>query len=297
MMYPGAESTMAAHATQVLQDDGVLSPDQNRKKMASRWDGHDLLLDSYGRRNLDSAALYEVDRDTENRIKKVTEGMSASMHVLANEPSLGMYRMQEHVSKSVPELVQYKKDIQKNTQRIQGACHDVEYALNTIQDMHSITSLASLHAHTVKAVELQQALRQRRIASQGVPPPEPEPEADDHDDVAVEPAGVFSSVIESGATPPPDVPISLGGGAEEATAASPVDPTKDPEVPGSILAVEKADERASDNILGSHGNGDGGDTAAAGAALPDGSAEGDSQQQSKKKKKKRKKKDIVTKSF
>eukprot|EP00041_Stephanoeca_diplocostata_P004024 m.40305 g.40305 ORF g.40305 m.40305 type:complete len:77 (-) comp14801_c0_seq3:61-291(-) len=42
---------------------------------------------------------------------------------------------------------------------------------------------------------------------------------------------------------------------------------------------------------------DAGDTAAAGAALPDGSAEGDSQQQSKKKKKKRKKKDIVTKSF
>lgn len=38
---------------------------------------------------------------------------------------------------------------------------------STIQDMHSITSLASLHAHTVKAVELQQALRKRRVAAEG----------------------------------------------------------------------------------------------------------------------------------
>lgn len=60
---------------------------------------------------VDNADLYEVDRETENRIKKVTEGISASMHVLANEPSLGMYRMQEHVSKSIPELVQYKVSI------------------------------------------------------------------------------------------------------------------------------------------------------------------------------------------
>ena len=54
----------------------------------------------------------------------VTDGISSSLHVLANEPSLGLYRMQEHVSRAVPELVETKRTMKKITQRIQVTHRD-----------------------------------------------------------------------------------------------------------------------------------------------------------------------------
>ncbi len=41
-------------------------------------------------------------------IESVSIGISESLHILANEPSLGLYRLQEHVHRSVPEIVEKK---------------------------------------------------------------------------------------------------------------------------------------------------------------------------------------------
>lgn len=38
----------------------------------------------------------------------VTDKFTESMYVLANEPSVALYRLQEHVRRSLPELVQHK---------------------------------------------------------------------------------------------------------------------------------------------------------------------------------------------
>lgn len=38
----------------------------------------------------------------------VTDKFTESMYVLANEPSIALYRLQEHVRRSLPELVQHK---------------------------------------------------------------------------------------------------------------------------------------------------------------------------------------------
>jgi hypothetical protein len=38
----------------------------------------------------------------------VTAGVTETLHVLANEPSMGLYRLQQHVSKSVPQLAAKK---------------------------------------------------------------------------------------------------------------------------------------------------------------------------------------------
>eukprot|EP00040_Diaphanoeca_grandis_P030310 m.178993 g.178993 ORF g.178993 m.178993 type:complete len:320 (+) comp31954_c3_seq2:294-1253(+) len=123
---------------------------------------HGILLDEHGRRNVEAPNLYETDKDTLNRIRKVTAGLSSTLHELANEPSLGLFRMQEHVRRTVPELVETKRSLKHITQTIQGTCHDIEYALNSVQAMHSITSLARLQAYTVKAIEYQQMIKRQR---------------------------------------------------------------------------------------------------------------------------------------
>eukprot|EP00050_Salpingoeca_kvevrii_P016096 m.52512 g.52512 ORF g.52512 m.52512 type:complete len:297 (+) comp6699_c0_seq1:199-1089(+) len=73
-----------------------------------------------------------LDKDTHNRVKRVTYGLNETLHHLANEPSLGIYRIQEHVSRSVPSLVDSKRELQSMNQRLEGAIHDTEYALEYV---------------------------------------------------------------------------------------------------------------------------------------------------------------------
>lgn len=41
----------------------------------------------------------------------VSDKFTESMYVLANEPSVALYRLQEHVRRSLPELVQHKVSV------------------------------------------------------------------------------------------------------------------------------------------------------------------------------------------
>lgn len=58
-----------------------------------------------------------------------TERISENMHIVANEPSLAFYRLQEHVRKVMPAMVQKRVEVTALHQDLQGCCYDVEYAL------------------------------------------------------------------------------------------------------------------------------------------------------------------------
>lgn len=51
------------------------------------------------------------------------------MHIVANEPSLAFYRLQEHVRKSLPPMVENRVEVIKLHRELQGHCYDVEYAV------------------------------------------------------------------------------------------------------------------------------------------------------------------------
>ena len=59
----------------------------------------------------------------------MTQGISESVHILANEPSVALFRLQEHVTKSVPELMEHKRELTTLNDRVAGASHDMDYAL------------------------------------------------------------------------------------------------------------------------------------------------------------------------
>lgn len=61
--------------------------------------------------------------------KSATGILSENLHFVANEPSLAFYRLQEHVRKSVPPMIEKRVQVQKLHKDLQGHYYDVEYAL------------------------------------------------------------------------------------------------------------------------------------------------------------------------
>ncbi|XP_060797359.1 BLOC-1-related complex subunit 8 isoform X4 [Neoarius graeffei] len=75
------------------------------------------------------------DQEMQLKVKRVTDKFAESMYVLANEPSIALYRLQEHVRRSLPELVQHKTDMQCWEEQSQGAIYTVEYACSAVKSM------------------------------------------------------------------------------------------------------------------------------------------------------------------
>ncbi|KAK3533550.1 hypothetical protein QTP70_023451 [Hemibagrus guttatus] len=75
------------------------------------------------------------DQEMQLKVKRVTDKFTESMYVLANEPSIALYRLQEHVRRSLPELVQHKTDMQSWEEQSQGAIYTVEYACSAVKSM------------------------------------------------------------------------------------------------------------------------------------------------------------------
>lgn len=66
-----------------------------------------------------------------------TERISENMHIVANEPSLAFYRLQEHVRKALKPMVDRRADVKKLHQELQGRCYDVEYAVGLVSQTNN----------------------------------------------------------------------------------------------------------------------------------------------------------------
>lgn len=51
------------------------------------------------------------------------------MHIVANEPSLAFFRVQEHVRKALPPMVEKRMEVSQLHQHLQGHIYDIEYAI------------------------------------------------------------------------------------------------------------------------------------------------------------------------
>ncbi|XP_048736269.1 BLOC-1-related complex subunit 8-like isoform X1 [Ostrea edulis] len=86
------------------------------------------------------------DEEMEHKVKKVAEKISESMNVVANEPSLAFFRIQEHVRKSLPQLVEQKHEVLETQQKVQGASFDTEYATHAVKSLHK----SSIHFENIQ---------------------------------------------------------------------------------------------------------------------------------------------------
>jgi len=78
-----------------------------------------------------------VDPDLDHKTKKVSDKFSEIVNVVANEPSLAFYRIQEHVRKTLPQLVDQKHEVEDIQAKVQGSVFDAEYATNAVKAMQN----------------------------------------------------------------------------------------------------------------------------------------------------------------
>ncbi|XP_007088442.2 BLOC-1-related complex subunit 8 isoform X2 [Panthera tigris] len=104
-------------------------------------------------------------------VRIVTDKFTESVYVLANEPSVALYRLQEHVRRSLPELAQHKADMQRWEEQSQGAIYTVEYACSAVKNLVD----SSVYFRSVEGL-LKQAISIRdhmNAAAQSHSPDEP----------------------------------------------------------------------------------------------------------------------------
>ncbi|XP_019869460.1 BLOC-1-related complex subunit 8 homolog [Aethina tumida] len=103
---------------------------------------------------------FNADSDLEVKVRKSTERISENMHIVANEPSLAFYRLQEHVRKALNPMVDRRVDVDKLHTELQGRCYDIEYAVGAIKSMSKAEeSFKSIQENLKNAIFLKQQLK------------------------------------------------------------------------------------------------------------------------------------------
>uniref|UniRef100_A0A914EKU2 BLOC-1-related complex subunit 8 n=1 Tax=Acrobeloides nanus TaxID=290746 RepID=A0A914EKU2_9BILA len=87
-----------------------------------------------------------VSKELRSRCKMLSEKLSESVHVVDHDPSMALYRLQEHSNKTLPNLVQTKYKIMQTNSSLQGACFDLDNANQTIERMkNTIPTFEHIH--------------------------------------------------------------------------------------------------------------------------------------------------------
>jgi len=80
-----------------------------------------------------------VDPELVKKTRKACEKVTETTYVLANEPMLGCYRLQEHCHKTVPQMTHLRIDQRKLNQELQGTLYDIDYSINILKTIKSNT--------------------------------------------------------------------------------------------------------------------------------------------------------------
>ena len=113
-----------------------------------------------------------MDRELERKCRKTVDKINANIANLLNEPTLGLYRIQEHCRKNVPIVIDDRTAIINNTNdRLKSCLYDVEYACDTINCINdSSATFADIEESVEKSIELSKRIveikKQRQLTAE-----------------------------------------------------------------------------------------------------------------------------------
>ena len=107
------------------------------------------------------AHLRLLDPEMHYKVRKITSKVNDSFQMLANEPSLGLYRIQEHVHRTTPALVRRKNELSANKKKLEGVLYDMDYSLGAVENIGSIRQFTNISEALKSAIEVKQKLDEK----------------------------------------------------------------------------------------------------------------------------------------
>ncbi|XP_065316035.1 BLOC-1-related complex subunit 8 homolog [Gordionus sp. m RMFG-2023] len=91
----------------------------------------------------------------DNPISKISvERFSENIQIVANEPSLALFRISEHIRRSLPQLTHSKIQIENNQDKLLGKIYDIDTSISVLQDMEKVKPLFKKFQNHLKNIIL-----------------------------------------------------------------------------------------------------------------------------------------------
>ncbi|XP_022699320.1 BLOC-1-related complex subunit 8-like isoform X2 [Varroa jacobsoni] len=106
-----------------------------------------------------------ADVELDHRVRSVSNKFADNVHIIANEPTLACYRLQEHVRKSLPGLVEKQYALVRNDRALEGRVFDLDYDIKAVKDIYPAEARFRTVQEMLKnSIFMKQELDQSRIA-------------------------------------------------------------------------------------------------------------------------------------
>mmetsp|Transcript_28225 Transcript_28225/g.39867 ORF Transcript_28225/g.39867 Transcript_28225/m.39867 type:complete len:215 (-) Transcript_28225:2316-2960(-) len=102
--------------------------------------------------------LHKIEVETAEKLAKANKSSTEFLYLLANEPSIGLYHVQEHVRKSVNKFSETKAEMKKNSEAITEALVDVDYALLTVKSLVGLKTFSNIQTMLLKSHQIAEKL-------------------------------------------------------------------------------------------------------------------------------------------
>eukprot|EP01123_Difflugia_compressa_P006303 TRINITY_DN1848_c0_g1_i1.p1 TRINITY_DN1848_c0_g1~~TRINITY_DN1848_c0_g1_i1.p1 ORF type:complete len:236 (-),score=67.13 TRINITY_DN1848_c0_g1_i1:160-801(-) len=88
--------------------------------------------------------VHHLDEDTTNRLLRGSRKMSEYLHTLANEPSIGLYHVCDHISRNVPKTVETKKSLKATNKKVEDLNYDMDHTIRTVRNLNELDTFKNI---------------------------------------------------------------------------------------------------------------------------------------------------------
>jgi len=110
---------------------------------------------------------HKLDTETSDRLLRANRNASEYLNLLANEPSVGLYHVQTHIQKSVPKIVNQKKDVNSQTKQVTDAYYDLDFSAKTIKELQENTTFSNINQLLTDSMKMAEEVVKRGFTYSG----------------------------------------------------------------------------------------------------------------------------------
>ncbi|KAN0021918.1 hypothetical protein ACTFIU_004063 [Dictyostelium citrinum] len=94
-----------------------------------------------------------LDASTAKLMYQTSQEMSSYIQQIANEPTIGLFHVQDHIRRNIPKNVELKKNIKALGEKIEEKSFDIDYSTKTIKTFSEIQTFSNISSLLQQSIE------------------------------------------------------------------------------------------------------------------------------------------------